>query len=60
MTRLALVLGLVIALFASVHGALAEKPAREFVLVGSDVIQGFCPFDVLLDPTQANLYALLA
>jgi hypothetical protein len=53
-----LVLGLVVALFVPVQGALADKPVREFVPVGSDVIAGFCPFDVLLDPTRTNLYVM--
>ena len=58
MKRLALVLGLVIALAAPVQGAFADKPVREFVPFGSDVITGFCQFDVLLDPTQVNLYVM--
>ena len=59
MKRLVIVvIGIVIALSAAVQGALADKPVREFVPVGSDVIAGFCPFDVLLDPTQTNLYLM--
>jgi hypothetical protein len=58
MKRLAFVLGLVVVLSASAQGAFAEKPTREFVPVGSDVIAGFCPFDVLVDPTQTNLYVM--
>ena len=58
MKRRAFVLGLVVALSASAQGAFAEKPTREFVPVGSDVIAGFCPFDVLVDPTQTNLYVM--
>jgi hypothetical protein len=58
MKRLALVLGLVIALAVPVQGAFADKPVREFVPFGSDVITGFCQFDVLLDPTQVNLYVM--
>jgi hypothetical protein len=57
MNRLALFVGLVVALSAPVQ-ALADKPVREFVPVDSDVIAGFCPFDVLVDPTQTNLYVM--
>jgi hypothetical protein len=56
MKRLAFLLALVVALSASAQGALADRPVREFVPVGPDVIAGFCPFDVLVDPTETKLY----
>ena len=49
---------IVVALSAPVPEAFADKPVREFAPFGSDVIAGFCSFDVLLDPTQANLFVM--
>lgn len=58
MKRLAFLAGLVVAMSALAPGALADRPVREFVPIGSDVIAGFCTFDVLLDPTRVNLYVM--
>jgi|Tabmets5t2r1_1033131.scaffolds.fasta_scaffold113104_1 hypothetical protein len=57
MTRLALLIVLVIGLSVPVQ-ALADKPVREFIPAGPDVFAGFCPFDVLVDPTQTKLYVM--
>jgi hypothetical protein len=58
MKRLALVFCVALALFALVQAALAGKPTREFVPFESDVISGFCSFDVLVDSVQTSTYVM--